>query len=393
MEGSMMEYHRVYAEINLDAVAHNIREIRRVTEPAARIMAIVKADGYGHGAVEVAKVALYHGADCLGVAIVDEGIQLRDHSIHVPILILGYTPDLMLEQVVQYNLTQTVFAYDTAKKLSDLAIKFNKIISIHIKLDTGMGRIGFQPATHTLEEIKKIAQLPNVLIEGIFTHFASADEANKEYTLHQIKVFNVFCDLLEKQGIHIPIKHAANSAGIMDLEEVHLNMVRPGIILYGLYPSEEIQRSKMVLEPAMTLKTRISYIKDVEEGTSISYGRTFTVVEKSRIATVPVGYADGYARKLSNKGRVLIHGEYAPIVGRICMDQFMVDVSHIPNVKEGDDVVLIGKQNNYCITVEELAEAVDTIHYEIVCMIGKRIPRIYIKQDRIIKTLQYGYEK
>ncbi len=385
----MTEYNRVVSEINLDAIAHNVRQIREITNKNSEIMAIVKADGYGHGAVEVAKVALYNGVSALGVAISDEGIQLREHNIHVPILILGYTPELKIEEAVKYNLIQTVFTYQMACAISKSAKKLNKIAQIHIKLDTGMGRIGFLPNEESLDIIKAIAKLDNIEVNGIFTHFATSDEEDKTFTYKQAELFQDFINKLEQSNIHIPIKHISNSGAIIDLPQFSFNMVRAGIIIYGMYPSEQVNKNELNLKPAMGLKTQISYIKYVSKDTSISYGRKYYTKENAKIATVPVGYADGYSRLLSNKGRVIVNSEYAPIVGTICMDQFMIDVTHIKNVSIGDDVILIGNQLDKVITAEEIASIIGTINYEVVCMIGKRIPRAYIKNNSILKTISY----
>lgn len=385
----MIEYQRVIAEIDLDAIASNIKNIRNMTNKNAKIMAIVKADAYGHGAVEVAKVLLYNGADCLGVAILDEAIQLRKNNIHVPILILGYTPEAKMEDVVKYDIIQTVFSYETAYQLSLSAVKLNKTAKIHIKIDTGMGRIGFLPNETAIEEIMKIASLPNINIDGIYTHFSTADEFDKSFTLKQLKVFKYIIEGLEKKGISIPIKHCANSAAIMDLENAFFNMVRPGIILYGMYPSSEVKKEKLSLIPAMSIKTHISYVKEVEEGTPIGYGRTFITKRKSKIATVPIGYADGFQRIMTKGGRVIVGNGYAPVVGRICMDQFMIDVTDVEEVKAGDEVIILGRKKEKEISAEEIAAIMGTISYEVVCMIGKRVPREYIKNKVILKTIQY----
>lgn len=375
--------------INLDAIAHNIKQIRKITDSNAQIMAIVKADAYGHGAVEVSKVALYNGASALGVAISDEGIQLRQNNIHVPILILGYTPETKIEEAIKYNLLLTVFTYQTAELISKSSIKLCKTAKIHIKIDTGMGRIGFLPTHESKEIIKKISKLDNIEIDGIFTHFATSDEEDKTFTYTQAEIFKNFLNELEQDGLHIKIKHCSNSGAIMDLPQFSFNMVRAGIILYGMYPSKYVNKQILNLKPAMELKTQISYIKEVVKDTPISYGRTYYTHCISKIATVPIGYADGYSRLLSNKGRVLVKGEYAPIIGKICMDQLIIDVTHIKDINIGDDIILVGTQGNKAVTTEEIAELIGTINYEIVCMISKRIPRVYIKNNVILKTISY----
>lgn len=385
----MDKYNRVVSEINLDAIAHNTKQIRKIVNDKTDIMVIIKADAYGHGAVEVAKVALYNGASALGVAISDEGIQIRNNNINVPVLILGYTPEAKIDEVIKYNLIQTVFTYEMAEAISKVAIKLEKIAQIHIKLDTGMNRIGFLPIDKSIDDIIKISKLKNIEINGIFTHFATSDEKDKSFTYKQAQIYQNFVNKLEALGLHIPVKHVSNSGAIIDLPEFAFNMVRAGIILYGMYPSEDVDKSKIDLKPAMSLKTQVSYIKEISANSPISYGRTYYTKTNTKIATIPVGYADGYSRALSNKGRVLINGEYANIVGRICMDQFMIDVTHIPNVNIGDDVILIGEQNDKAVTAQEIAKLIGTINYEVVCMISKRIPRVYIKNNAILKTVSY----
>lgn len=388
-------YERVVAEINLDNIAHNIINIKKFLSQETKLMAIVKADGYGHGAIEVAKTCLYNGANFLGVAIIDEALELRNNNIHEPILILGYTKDSRLSLVVEYNITQTIFSYEMAKKLSKEAVILNKKVNVHIKIDTGMGRLGFYPNEDTVKEIIKISKLKFIKITGIFTHFANADNIDKSFTIEQIKRFNNLLELLKNNKFdfnNIDI-HASNSGGILDFNKLsnrfnfNFNMVRAGIIIYGLYPSEYVEKS-ISLKPAMSLKTHISFIKEVEANTSISYGSTYITNKKSKIASIPVGYADGYARCLSNKARVIINGYYCNVIGRICMDQFMVDVTHIEDVKIEDNVILMGSNNfnnNFNISVEELANLQGTINYEIVCNIGKRVPRVFIKNNKKLK--------
>lgn len=385
----MDKYNRVVSEINLDTIAHNTKQIRKIVNDKTDIMVIIKADAYGHGAVEVAKVALYNGASALGVAISDEGIQIRNNNINVPILILGYTPETKIDEVIKYNLIQTVFTYEMAEAISKVATKLEKIAQIHIKIDTGMSRIGFLPNDKAIDDIIKISKLKNIEINGIFTHFATSDEIDKSFTYKQAQIYQNFVNKLEALGVYIPVKHVSNSGAIIDLPEFAFNMVRAGIILYGMYPSEDVDKSKIDLKPAMSLKTQVSYIKEISSNSPVSYGRTYYTKTNTKIATIPVGYADGYSRALSNKGRVLINGEYANIIGRICMDQFMIDVTHIPNVNIGDDVILIGEQNNKAVTAQEIARLIGTINYEVVCMISKRIPRVYIKNNAILKTVSY----
>lgn len=368
----------VWAEVDLDAIAQNLKEVRRIIPKDTKVMAIVKANAYGHGAVQVAQKAIEAGADYLGVALLMEAVQLRKHGISSPILILGYTPEADYPAVVQNSITQTIFSYDQAELLSRSAQELKRQAKIHIKVDTGMGRIGFQPTEESIQEIKAIAELPGLKIEGIFTHMANADAKDKTYSHLQLNKFLWFCSEVEKAGIKPALRHVANSAAIIDLPDAHLDLVRPGIMLYGLYPSNEVDKSKVNLCPAMSLKTKIIHLKEVAAGTSIGYGCTYTATRPTRIATLPLGYADGYTRLLSNKGIVLVRGQKVPVVGRVCMDQLMIDVSGVKNAAVGDEVVLFGKQGDAYISVDDIAALVGTINYEVVCMVSCRVPRIYI---------------
>ncbi|WP_410496318.1 alanine racemase [Cellulosilyticum sp. ST5] len=370
---------RVVAEVNLGAIEHNYKQIRQHIPNHTEMMAIVKADGYGHGAKEVANFLQEQGVNRFAVAIVAEGEELRSSGITSPILVLGYTPRADIKALIENDLTQTVFSYEMAKTISDEAGRLGKTVNIHLKVDTGMGRIGFLSSPKSIEEILMITKLPHINLEGIFTHFSTADEEDTSYTKEQWSIFEGFLKELSEVGLELPIIHAANSAAIMCHEYTHLNLVRPGIILYGYYPSPYLEGKVLDLEPAMTLKTQVVHVKELPEGQYVGYGRKFYTHQKTKIATIPVGYADGYSRNLGNKGRVLIRGQYAPIIGNICMDQFMVDVTHIKGISVEDEVVLFGKQQDAVIPVEEIAQSLGTINYEIVCMIGKRVPRIYIK--------------
>jgi alanine racemase len=369
---------RVVAEVSIDAIRHNYRQIRAIVPNHTEIMGIVKADGYGHGAIEVSNILQQEGANRFAVAIAREGEELRRSGIVSPILVLGYTPRADIKTLIENDLTQTVFSYDMAKYISDEAIELNKTVNIHIKVDTGMGRIGFLSSPKSIEEIKKIAELPCINMEGIFTHFSTADEEDMTYTQHQWSIFEGFLKELNEVGIDLPIIHAANSAATMCHSYTHLDVVRPGIIVYGYYPSQFLREKIIDLKPAMTLKSQVVHVKELPEGHYVGYGRKYYTHQKTKIATIPIGYADGYSRRLANKGRVLIRGEYAHIVGNICMDQFMVDVSHIKNIRVEDEVVIFGEQGSKCIPIEEIAEALGTINYEIMCMIGKRVPRLYV---------------
>ena len=367
-------------EINLNNIVYNISEIRKRIGDKVKIMAVVKANGYGHGAVEVAKIALKSGAQCLAVATLEEAVELRKAGIQSSILVFGLSPPTQAQQIVKHNLSQTVCNMDLVRALSTEAQFQGKTAKIHVKVDTGMGRLGIAPEKVT-DFVKQISHLKGIEIEGIFTHFSVADK-DKSFTELQIKRFKEVVANLEKEGIHIPIKHTANSAAILDVPSSYFDLVRPGIMLYGLYPSTKVNHT-INLKPVMSFKTEVAFLKTVPAGASLSYGRTFTTKEKSIIATLPVGYADGYSRALSNKGEVLIKGKRAPVVGTICMDMTLVDVSHIPDVRVGDEVVLFGRQEGAQISVDELSSKIGTINYEIVCGISKRVPRIYIRGDKV----------
>ncbi|SHJ88025.1 alanine racemase [Anaerocolumna jejuensis DSM 15929] len=377
------KYYRASANIDLDAICSNINNTRKLLEAKTRLMVILKADGYGHGAVPIAKALSDMAVDCFGVAILEEGIELRKAGIDKPILVLGYTPKGQYQKLVEYDITQTIFQYNTAKELSEEALRQGKTAKIHIKIDTGMSRIGFFDDTDSIEEVKKIAELKGIEIEGIFSHFACADEEDKTSANRQLKKFLDFTEELDKEGIHIPIKHIANSAAIIDIPEARLDMVRSGISTYGLYPSEDVKKDAIALKPAMEIKSHVSYVKEVETGVGVSYGSTYVTGRKTKIATIPVGYGDGYPRQLSSKGRVLIHGMSAPIIGRVCMDQFMVDVTDIPDVNQGDMVTLIGRDKDEFISVEEVANMSYSFNYEFICNVGKRIPRIYYRNNKV----------
>ena len=387
-----MEYNRnrAWAEINLDNIAHNVREIRRVTSNKAELMGVVKADAYGHGVVQVSRVLLENGVTRLAVATLDEAIQLRRNNFDVPVLILGYTDPARTLEILEYDITQTVFGHDLAEALSDTAVKTGREAKIHIKVDTGMTRIGFMPGGSAVKDIGKISRLPGITIEGLFTHFASADEKDESYTRMQFEKFLGIDAELNRAGITIPIKHAANSAAIIRFPEMHMDMVRAGLILYGLYPSDETDTGRISLKPAMSLKADVIRVENVRGNTPVSYGRRFVTSRESRIATIPVGYADGYSRLLSGKSHVLINGQRFPVVGSICMDQCMADVTgaEIP-VKAGDEAVLIGRQGEDEITADELASLIGTINYEVVSQVNKRIPRFYTENGRISGVLNY----
>lgn len=363
----------VWAQIDLSAVEHNIKQIRGKIKKGTKLCAIIKADAYGHGAIAVAKTAVQAGAEYLAVAILNEALELRNAGFKEPILILGYTPPDQAEFVVDRGISQTVFSFEAAKILSEAAVRQNKTIKVHLKIDTGMSRIGILP-----EEAgrlsRRISALPHVEIEGIFSHFATSDCKDKAFAHHQLERFNAALKHVEAEGITIPLKHMANSAAILDMPEAHFDMVRAGVILYGLWPSEEVDKS-VQLRPALQLKAKIAYVKKVVSGQPISYGCLFVTARESIIATLPIGYADGYTRLLTGKAQVMVRGKRVPVVGKICMDQCMLDVTDVDGVKAGDEVILFGNEE---IPVDEIAGLLGTINYEIICMVGNRIPRVYI---------------
>lgn len=380
----MIQYERTKVTINLDNIYDNVCEMKKCITGNAKSMFIIKADGYGHGAIQIMKY-LKDSVDAYGVAVIDEAVSLRENGCDKLILILGYTPKNCLKYVVKYDISQAITDYESAKLLSEEAVKQNKKVRIHIKLDTGMGRIGFLPGDEAVEIIKKISKLPNIIMEGCFTHFSKADEKDLSYTKKQFETYKEMISKLEDAGIIFEIKHVCNTAAVIQFPEANLDMVRLGIGCYGLYPSTDIDDSMIKLKPAMGWKSIISHVKKVKEGTKISYGATYVTDEEKIIATVPVGYADGYPRALSNNGRVLINGKSAPIVGRVCMDQFMVDVTDIPNVNVEDEVTLVGCDGEEMISVEEISVYGNSFNYEMICDVGKRVPREYCTNDGIIK--------
>lgn len=384
-----MENCGIRAEIDLSAVAHNVKELRKITNPGAKLMAVIKADAYGHGAEKVAETALENGAELLGVARINEAIALRQAGFTVPIQIFGYTPPALAEKLVLYDLIQTVFSYQNALALSEIALSKGKKIRIHIKVDTGMGRLGlvtdcgniscsdFILTKNSIQQVESIVKLRGIIPEGIMTHFASADSADKGYARKQFEIFMDFIDRLKKKGIEFSIRHSANSAAVMEMPETHLDLVRPGISIYGLYASDEVQRNIIKLKPAMALKTFVAHVKKIPKGFSVSYARTYLTRNTTTVATVSIGYADGFNRILSSCGHMLVHGKRAPVIGRVCMDLTMLDVGHIPDVNVEDEVVVFGAQENEVIHVDEIAKTINTINYEIVSTITARVPRVY----------------
>ncbi|MBE6087229.1 MAG: alanine racemase [Clostridium beijerinckii] len=379
----------VYAEIDLDAIAYNMKNIKNLAKDKD-VIAVVKADCYGHGALDVAPTLLENGASRLAVAVLTEGIELRNDNIKAPIMILGYTPSYLNEELIKYDLEQTVYDLDYAKELSKTALSLNKKAKIHIAIDTGMGRIGFLPTEKAIDDICKICSLEGLEVIGIFTHFSTSDEKDKEYTNEQFEKFTDLLKKLSNLNIEIPIKHVSNSGAIMDMPETYLDAVRAGIILYGYYPSNEVKKENLSLKPALTLKATITRVQEMDAGMSISYGRTFKTKRRSLIATIPIGYADGYSRLLAKNAKVIINGQFAPIVGRICMDQCMIDITDINgDIKVGDEVIVLGEQDGLRFNADDFAEIMGTINYEILCMLKYRIPRVYVKNGKIFNVRNY----
>ena len=373
----MSDYLRCWAEISLSAIGHNIEEVRKRLAPGVRLLAVIKADAYGHGAVRVGKY-LEDRVDYFAVATLEEAVELRENGIRLPILILGYTSPSQYEDLVAFDITQTIYSRETAELLNREAANQGKRAGIHIALDTGMTRIGFQVTEEDADVIAAIGRLPHLKMEGLFTHFACADQKDKTYCSGQLEKFNRMVRMLEEREVEIPLKHVCNSAGIMEFDDFRYDMVRSGIVTYGLYPSEEVRKERLDLIPALEWKSRVIHVKEVGNGLGVSYGATYVTHEgRTRIATVSAGYADGYPRALSSKGRVLIHGQYAPILGRVCMDQFMVDVSGIPDVRVEDVVTLVGRDGENSISIEEIADPAARFNYEMACGISRRVTRVY----------------
>lgn len=382
-------YFRTQAKIDLDAVEYNYNNTRAKLPQGCKLLGVIKADAYGHGAVELARF-LENKCDFFGVACIEEAVELKKAGINTPILILGYVAPAFYDLVVKYDVRIPVFSYDTAKALSDEAVKQGKTVPFHFCIDTGMSRIGFQVNEESADVCKQICTLPNIEAEGLFSHFATADESDLTKALAQREKYKKFVEMLESRGIQIPIKHLNNSAGIMNFDE-YFDMCRMGIILYGLYPSEEVDKSLLDIKPVMSWLTHISHIKTLEAGREVSYGGTFKTTEPRVIATIPVGYADGYPRCLSNKGRVIINGQYAPIVGRVCMDQFMVDVTDVDGAELDSIVTLVGKDGDAELSMEEVSNAAYSFNYELPCRVARRVPRTYYKDGKFIKATNYMY--
>lgn len=386
----MKTYSRVYAQIDLDAILHNMEQMRKRISSGTKIMGVIKTDGYGHGAVpigrELEKLDVTWG---YATATVEEAQILRRNGLKKPILVLGASFPEGYGLLAEEDIRATVFSLRQAQELEKFAGEADKKIIVHVKIDTGLGRLGFQVAEEAADEIAQIYAMPHIVIEGMFTHFAKADARDKTMADAQLHKFSQMREMLKERGVEISFLHCSNSAAIIDMPAANMDAVRAGISLYGMWPSDEVEKRNLDLQPVLSLKSRIVFVKELEEGRTVSYGATYKTSGRERIATIPVGYGDGYPRSLSNKGYVLVHGKRAPICGRICMDQFMVDVSHIPEAKEGDEIVLVGRDGQEVISMEEIGELSGRFNYEFACDLGKRIPRVYIKGGKVTETKDY----
>lgn len=382
-------YFRTQARIDLDAVEYNCSNVRAKLPDDCKLLGVIKADAYGHGAVELAHL-LDEKCDFFGVACIEEAVELKKAGVKAPVLILGYVDSNVYDLVVKYDVRIPIFSMESAVALSDEAVRQGKTVPFHFCIDTGMSRIGFQVNEQSADVCKEITLLPNIEAEGLFSHFATADEADLTKAKAQREKYKAFVKMLEDRGVNVPVKHLNNSAGIMNFDE-YFDMCRMGIILYGLYPSEEVDKSLLDIKPVMSWLTHITHIKTLEPGREISYGGTYKTTEPRVIATIPVGYADGYPRCLSNKGRVIINGQYANIVGRVCMDQFMVDVTDVKGVNLNSTVTLVGSDGDACLSMEEVSNSAHSFNYELPCRVARRVPRVYYKNGEIVKVVNYLY--
>lgn len=386
----MKQYSRVYARIDLDAVAYNMEQIKEHIGDGAQIIAVLKMDGYGHGASPIARI--FEEKNYIwgyATASFEEAVSLRNAGVRKPILVLGCIFPEQYEEMLRQEIRATVYMKEMALAMSEAAVRLGRTAYFHMKVDTGMGRLGFLPNAAGVQDIVEISRLANVRLEGVYTHFAKADEKEKEYTVEQHEKFVWMEEALKNEGLNITYYHCDNSAGIISFPDMKHNLVRAGISIYGMYPSDEVCKDAVNLKSSLELISHITFVKEVEAGMPISYGGTFVAQEKMRVATIPVGYGDGYSRGLSNKADVLIHGKRARVLGRVCMDQFMVDVTHIPEAKYMDQVVLIGFDGEEHIPVEELSSLCGRFHYEFVCCLGKRIPRVYIENGKVVEQVEY----
>lgn len=378
-------YYRSFAKIDLDAIVSNFENLKKRVNKGVKVCSVVKADAYGHGSVQVAKV-LEDKTDFFAVAALEEALVLRDGEIKKPILILSYSNESLYKTLIEKNITPTIYNLEEAKAFSDTAVSMGKKAPVHIAVDTGMSRIGFFPCEESADIVKEISLLPGIELQGMFSHYAKADYEDKTAANKQTERFDYFISLLEKRGVSIPIKHICNSAGIIEFDKQY-DMVRMGISLYGMYPSDEVKKDRVKLTPAMEVISHVIHVKTVEAGTGIGYGHVYVADSQRKIATVSIGYADGYNRCLTGKGWVIIHGKKAPIRGKVCMDQIMVDVTDIPDVKVGDHAVIMGKMGNEEISAETLGELCHSFDYEVVCTFMPRVKRFYYHGDELIKTI------
>ena len=373
-----------WVEVDLDNLDFNIKQIQKKIGPGVDLIGVIKADGYGHGSIMTAEVLKRNGVSRFAVATVAEAVEMRELGFDEEIIVLGITPGMYAENVLEYDITPVVSSFEGAEALAVVAQKESTVISGLLAIDSGMGRIGYRPEDESaLEEIRRISELDGFSIKGAISHFATSDSADKTYTQQQEAVFNEFCDQLEAAGIAIPSRTLANSAAIMEMPSTHCDAVRAGIIMYGCYPSDEVDKSEMELRPAMSVKASIIHLKEIPEGATVSYGQRYTAARKSKIATLALGYADGFPRPYSMKGKVIVGGQFAPIAGNICMDQFMIDVTDIPDVKVGDEVIIMGSDGVNTILAEDIAKATGTINYEIICAFGQRLPKVYVKYENV----------
>lgn len=377
-----------WAEIKIDNLKHNLSEIVRVKPKNTKIMAVVKANAYGHGAVQIARALKEEGVDLFAVALVSEALELRRSGISEDIMILGYTPHELFREAIENDIILTVYDVIAVKKMAEIAEELDKTAKVHIKIDSGMGRLGFRITAKSLEDIVFIDSLERVEIDGFFTHFATSDETDKTYSALQYETFMTTLSELEKRGIKIKNRHISNSAAIIDLPLYRLDIIRPGIMLYGYYPSENVSKTDIKLKPVMTLKSKISNIKCIEKGESVGYGRTYIAPRKTKVGTVPIGYGDGFTRLLSKKIDLTVNENKVKLIGNICMDQSMIDCTDADNIKIGDEVVIFGDKKEYN-SADDLAKALGTINYEILCMIGMRVPRVYIYKGKIMEIKDY----
>ena len=386
----MKNYSRVCARIDLDAIAYNMDRMEENLEDGVKVISVIKSDGYGHGALQIAR--FLEPKDYIwgyALAALDEAVVLRKGGVHKPLLVLGCIFPEQLEAMLEHEIRMTVYTKEMAQEVSEAAVRAGKKAYIHIKLDTGMSRLGFLVCDASVDQIAAVSRMPNLVTEGMYTHFAKADETEKSFTRRQLEDYLWMKRKLEERGVQVMYHHCSNSAGIIDVKEANMDLVRAGIATYGLYPSEEVCRSNVPLKPALELISHVVHVKWVEEGTPVSYGGTYTANRSTKIATIPVGYGDGYPRSLSNQGYVLIHGKKAKILGRVCMDQFMVDVTEIEDVRFGDRAVLIGEDGEERISVDELSALSGRFNYEFICSFGKRVPREYLRFGEVVEQMDY----